>query len=136
MPSLVRLDDISFGIPEVDAAFRRLREAVENANNWEVRGEAQFEAGKDTGFALKVIPRKRDAVVWAVVTVEITAAPSSSKLGQGTAVIREQNDEDLTDGQPVKVWSNFSVPVPVDTRIAIGPKGVDYGLIGADCPLT
>ena len=53
MPSLVCLDDVSFGDAEVDAAFRKWREAIEQANNWQVFGAAQFEPGP-TGYTLHV----------------------------------------------------------------------------------
>ena len=45
MASFVTLDDVSFGDEEIDAAFRRWREAIEQANHWSVSGPVEFDAG-------------------------------------------------------------------------------------------
>jgi hypothetical protein len=50
---VVRLDDISVGDEDVDAAFRAWRRAIEGAHNGSVRGHAAFTSSVD-GWALLI----------------------------------------------------------------------------------
>lgn len=129
----VRLDDVSFGDPEVDAAFRRWREAIEGAHNWSVTGHAQFEAGPNAyGLYVKGYTGPLSAVT---ATGGITAAPDDDTLGEGDAILRYRNGAALTNGPTVKVYSNCTVAIPADIRIEIAPDGADYKLVFANyCP--
>lgn len=73
----------------------------------------------------------------AVVVTEITAAPDADTLGQGTAVLRNRDGADLSDGKTVTVYSNMTVAIEAGTRIEVEPDGADYKLVTADgCPST
>lgn len=131
MASFVTLDDVSFGDEEIDSAFRRWREAIEQANHWSVAGHADFDAGP-TGYSLLI---KSPPVAQSAVAAAggIGAAPDADTLGQGNATLRYRNGASLTNGPTVRVYSNFRVPVPAGTRLELAPDGADYKLVGADC---
>lgn len=70
----------------------------------------------------------------AVVTTAISLAPDANTLGEGAATLRDRDDVDLTDGRTgVRVLSNFSVEVPIGTRIEVAPDGNIYKLVASDC---
>jgi hypothetical protein len=129
----VRLDDISFDDPiSLDPLLRQWREAIERANSWDIGGNVEFNGGP-SGYTLFIRPPR--GVMSAVVTTEITAAPDADTLGEGVAMLRLRSGADLTDQEEVTVFSDFSVPVPVGTRIKVAPDGEAYALIAADfCP--
>ncbi len=131
MASFVTLDDISFGDEEIDSAFRRWREAIEQANHWSVAGHAEFDAGP-TGYSL-LIKSSPGALSAVAAAGGIGAAPNADTLGQGDAILRYRNGASLTNGPTVKVYSNFRVAVPAGTRLEVAPDGADYKLVGADC---
>ncbi len=131
MASYVTLDDINFGDEEIDSAFRRWREAIEQANHWSVAGHAEFDAGP-TGYSL-LIKSSPGALSAVAAAGGIGAAPNADTLGQGDAILRYRNGASLTNGPTVKVYNNFRVAVPAGTRLEIAPDGADYKLVGADC---
>lgn len=128
----IRLDDLSFGDPDIDAAFREWREAIERANTWAVGGHAEF-SGSPSGYTLfvKGYPGPVSALA---ASGGITAAPDANTLGQGNAVLRYRNGATLVNGPTVRVYSNFSTAIPAGTRIEVAPDGADYKLVGSDCP--
>jgi hypothetical protein len=129
----VRLDDISFGDEDVDEVARSWRAGIEFANNWKVTGHAEFTNTTD-GYALFV---KGAASVYVAVSISIiTAAPDANTLGQGMAVQRFREGAVLSDGEEVKVYSNFSVAIPSGTRLVIAPDGDAFQLVAADCPTS
>jgi hypothetical protein len=134
MASFVTLDDVSFGDEEIDAAFRRWREAIEQANHWSVSGPVEFDAGP-TGYSL-LIKTSPGALSAVAATGGIGAAPDANTLGQGNAVLRYRKGASLMNGPTVKVYSNFLVAVPAGTRLEVAPDGADYKLVGADCPTS
>jgi hypothetical protein len=128
---LTRLDDVTFGDAEVDAAFRRWREAIERALTWEVEG-ATLDAGP-TGFALHV--RRPEGIVRAVVTTAIPAAPSASTVSNaGRARLLLRTGTTLGNGDIVTVYNDFAVAIPVGTRILVAPDGGGYMLVSSNCP--
>jgi hypothetical protein len=133
-----RLNDVRGFGEAVDKAFKRLRMAAENANNWSVTGDCTWNASAENGFSL-YIPR-RMGVFPAVSTSIITAAPSANKAGKGKCTTRAVGvlDDDLINNTTgVDVYSNFRVSVPSGTRLMVAERGPNaVWLIGADCPLT
>lgn len=129
-----RLDDISLGSPELDAELARWREWIEGANRLTVTG-AEFVGNPRAGYALhvKVYPGPLSAVAAAG---GIAAAPNADTLGSGQAVLRPRRGAALTNGPTVQVYSNFRVAIPAGTRLEVAPDGVDYKLLGADCPTS
>jgi hypothetical protein len=127
----VRLADLVFGEPDVDEALVRWREAIERANNWAIGGAVEYNAGA-SGNSLFV--RGGSRPIAAVVTTEIDAKPDADTLGEGVARLRTRSGADLTDGEEVTVFSNFSVAIPVGTEIVVLPDGEAHMLVGADCP--
>ena len=134
MASFVTLDDVSFGDEEIDAAFRRWREAIEQANHWSVAGHAEFDAGPN-GYSL-LIKSSPGAFSAVAAGGGIGAAPDADTLGQGSAILRYRNGAALTNGPTVKVYSNFRMAVPAGTRLEVAPDGAEYKLVGADCPTS
>lgn len=131
----VILDDIGGFGDEVDAALQEWRKAIENANNWSVTGNVNWEGSGSNGYSLNIKSQSGQCSYPAVCTVAITAAPSANKQGKGKARLRLQDGENLSDGDEVDVWSNFTKAVPVTTRLEVAPNGDGtYRLIGADCP--
>lgn len=131
----VRLDDLSFGDPEIDGAFRAWREAIERANTWAIGGHVEF-SNSPSGFTLfvKGYPGPSTAVV---ATGGITARVSSTQLGVGNAVLRIKTPGKATvaSGATVKVYSWFGTALTAGTHIEILPIGDgDYKLVAADCP--
>ena len=61
MSSNVRLDDVTFGDSEVDAAFKRWREAIEQANTWEVDGSATLVAEAESRHGPQLDMAKRNS---------------------------------------------------------------------------
>jgi hypothetical protein len=96
MASYVILDDVSFGDEEIDAAFRRWREAIEQANNWSVAGNAEFDAGP-SGYALRVKPTPGAKIA----KVGGTAIPamSGSTPGSGEITLYTFDGTTLAAGQ-------------------------------------
>ena len=133
MASLVHLDDVSFGDPEVDAAFRKWREAIEQANNWQVFGAAQFEPGP-TGYTLHVGSGGK-AVTAVASTGGIPGRVSATELGEGAAVLwpRTAGGPDLVEGDEVTVYNPFDVDIPAGTFVVVVPDGGAYLLVGSDC---
>jgi hypothetical protein len=130
----LRLDDIAFDDPDVDATLARWREAIEGAYKWYVSGAATYDGGV-TGHVLHI--KGYPGPISAVVTTAITAKPDADTLGQGivTLRVRKAGGPDLADGPSVRVYSNFSVEVPVGTDVEVAPDGADYKLIAVDyCP--
>lgn len=131
----VRLDDLSFGDPEIDGAFRAWREAIERANTWAIGGHVEF-SNSPSGFTLfvKGYPGPSTAVV---ATGGITARVSSTQLGVGNAVLKLKTPGKATiaSGATVKVYSGLGTLIPAGTYIEILPIGDgDYKLVAADCP--
>ena len=133
MASLVHLDDVSFGDPEVDAAFRKWREAIEQANNWQVFGAAQFEPGP-TGYTLHVKSGRN--LQRAVVTTAIPPAPDADSVSDdGRATLRVRTGTALEDGATGQViYSDWSAEIAVGTRIQVEPDGDGWMLVTTDCP--
>jgi hypothetical protein len=130
MPRNVRLPDIEWGDPVVDAAFKMWRQAIEGSHNWEVRGSADLNSSKE-GYNLFVKSGK--GTMSAVVTAEISAM-SGSTLGDGEATIRVRDGDALVDVETgAIVYSEFSVVVTVGTNIRVQPDGDAYMLVTADC---
>lgn len=135
MASLVRLDDVTFGDAEIDAAFRRWREAIEQANNWQVFGSARFEA-MPTGYTLHV-GSGSGAVTAVASTGGIPGRVSATELGEGAATLwpRQAGGPDLAEGDEVTVYNPFSADIPAGTFVVVVPDGGAYLLVGADfCP--
>lgn len=127
------------GNPEVDAAIDEYRKAIINANNWHVNGDGVIFSGSATsGFRLKVVQTISGAQ-HAVAVGIIPAAPSTNKSGKGLCVLRTRggpDGDDLSDGEQVEVFSNFTKAVPSGTRLEVcrAENGIGYDLVGADCP--
>jgi hypothetical protein len=131
----VHLDDVDFGDDDINALFRSWREAIENANRWDVRiGGSSFNGSATDGYSISIPKANKGNLRAAVVTEEISAAPSADVLGSGRAMLRRRNGTALTDDVDVLVLNNFTKSVSVGTRIVVGPEGADWLLIGANCP--
>ena len=133
MASLVRLNDVTFGDAEVDAAFRQWREAIEQANNWQVFGAATLEAGP-TGYTLHV-KSGAGAVTAVASTGGIPGRVGPTELGEGAATLmpRTAGSPDLVAGDEVTVYNPFDVDIPAGTFVVVVPDGGAYLLVGSDC---
>lgn len=130
----VRLDDVDFFNDDLNKLFKAWREAIENANNWRVTGACGFEAHAGAGFSLHIPKGTSSPVMAAVATSTISAAPSADKMGTGTAVLRIRDGDDLSDGEEVNVFSNFTKSIPSGSRMELGWDGKGWHVIGANCP--
>jgi hypothetical protein len=137
MPDFVRLDDLDFGDEEANTTARAWREAIENANRWNVsQGGSGFEGSAQAGYSLN-IPKTQKGSRSARVSVAITTG-STGTLGTGKAVLRERNPPGLTlrDGATVTVLNPFTISasIPVGTIITVNYEGPDWILGGRNCP--
>lgn len=136
MSEYVHLDDVSFGDPDIDRLFRSWREAIENANRWEVTGPG-FMGSATHGFSLKIPGGFGKPVAHGVVTTTVTAAPDADTMGHGIGTIRKRTGYALTDDETgVEFLNEFSVPIPVDSRVILDWDGKGWVIIGADCPMA
>lgn len=130
----VRLNDVTFYDDDLDAEFRRWREAIERANLWTVGGVATFDEGA-AGFSLFIPGREKSTARHAVVlSPGISAAPDADTLGSGQIMLRKRDGVDLTDDVEGTLYINFTVPIPTGTRVTVVPDGKDWTIPGANCP--
>ena len=136
---LIELPELTTGVGFFDAALRRWKNAIERLGTWDVKPGDSFHWFSGETGQLLVVPRGGGgAIIDAVSTSAISAAPDDDTLGSGTAMLRKEDGLTLTDDVEVEIMSNFRKEVPMGTRLAVGlsKNGKVYKLIGADCPLT
>lgn len=107
---LVSLDDLTIGDPEVDATFRKWREAIELSLSWEVGGSADFFAGPN---GLELLVKRPQAVRIAKVGSSGIPAMSGTTPGSGGVTLYTFNGTTLAVSADAATAYNLHTSDPV-----------------------
>jgi hypothetical protein len=128
-----RLNDITFYDADLDAEFKRWREAIEKANRWSVAPPLALD--ESSGGRLLTV-RGPTAPGRAVVgSGGVTASPGASAFGVGSGVLWIRGSGvNLVNRGTVKLFNPFKVAFVSGELLVVVPDREGYLIMGADCP--